>query len=147
MARTIATDPSIVILKTPAWMNRPWLVRIFDPGLGVAYHDTLLFTTAGKVKVVKNGHAGVQTHAQAQTLPQDWAKSCQLTAAGLSGFTMNNLPFLITYNSATGHLTCTVAGGHAGPGSAGKMPGPGGTWVAEDGGVGGPPKDTGPTQR
>ncbi|HYX23441.1 MAG TPA: hypothetical protein VFC23_04750 [Thermoanaerobaculia bacterium] len=96
-------------------------------------HDTLSFTSAGKVTIVKNG------------VSKDWAKSCQLTAAGLSGFTLDNKPFLITYNSATKYLTCEVKGGNASVGSSAKMPGPGGTWVAEEGGGGEekPPKDPG----
>ncbi|MEA2604451.1 MAG: hypothetical protein QOF89_5443 [Acidobacteriota bacterium] len=145
MARSIVTDAPRVILQNPPWMSRPWRIRSSsDPLLGVAPHpDILLFTTAGKITVLKNGDTQTQ---------KDWAKSCQLTAGGgLSGLTSDNKPFLIQYNSSTKHLTCHIPPLEVG--TSAKMPGPGATWVAEEGGSGGPgsggpplPKNPGPSR-
>jgi hypothetical protein len=152
MPRSVVTDTPRVILQNPPWMDRPWRIRSFDSDLGVAYHDILLFTTAGKVKILKNGHTGTQTQTKAQIQAQtqtqgqdwgDWGKSCQLTPAGLSGLTtLGNKPFLIQYNSSTKHLTCHIPPLEVG--TSAKMPGPGATWVAEEGGgsVPPPPKNT-----
>src|SRR4051794_17037516 len=102
MARSVGIETQIPIIRNPSWMNQPWRIKTFDPSLGVAYHDTVLFTTPGKVKILRNGH--VQQ--------PDWGTSCQLTMTGeLSGLTPDNKPFVIKYDSAKRELKCEVKRG------------------------------------
>jgi hypothetical protein len=121
MARTAVSESASSTFGNPSWMSRPWRVLSVDADLGLALTETLLFTTPGTVKIVKDGQT------------RDWGKACKVTVEGLSGFTLDNRPFLIQYQPVKGkeRLTCKVQ-----PPPDPMIRADTGTWVAEDGSSG-----------
>jgi hypothetical protein len=122
-------------------MSNPWMIDS-AAAAEMAQQDTLRLRTNGTIAIQRSSLGDTETWAT-------WGTDCQLTCQGLAGLTVDNVPFLILFDIATGKMTCTIPDPGSDPGSslnAGQrvqgndghftVNGPIAIWVAEEGGPG-----------
>jgi hypothetical protein len=95
-------EPDMDTTEYQNWMEHgPWKVRSTDGtigNLGVAAMDTLRFTPAMTIEIMKSNQMNFSV----------WGKQCEIKDDGLHGITdLDGRPFLVQRDPATGQLDCT----------------------------------------